>query len=248
MSLLTRFIPLSWKIRLRNRFLRGDLVQCPICGGRFLTFLPAGVVPRANAICPGCGSMERTRAYWLYLNSIDRSGPQRIRLLHVAPEKALFHRFRNDARIDYVPVDKFEPGYTYPQGTRDMDITALDLPDDAFDRIICSHVLEHVLDDRKAMAELFRVLKPGGWGIIQVPLDLARQVTYEDPSIVDPREREAAFGQFDHVRIYGRDYEERLKEAGFRVERVPFAQGFDQAERFRYGLVMEDLFIAHKPA
>ena len=96
-----------------------------------------------------------------------------------------------------------------------MDITDIQYPDESFDVIYCSHVLEHVVDDRKAMSEFRRVLKSDGWAILLVPITV--ETTYEDPSIVDPAERLKHFGQDDHVRRYGKDYVERLRAAGFKV-------------------------------
>jgi SAM-dependent methyltransferase len=128
-----------------------------------------------------------------------------------------------------------------------MDITDIPLDDGSFDMIVCSHVLEHVPDDRKAMRELFRVLRPGGWAVLQSPLDPARPHTYEDWSITAPQERQRAFGQHDHVRIYGRDYGDRLEEAGFRVERVNHLARLGPAAAVRYGLpAQEDIYVCHK--
>lgn len=168
-------------------------------------------------------------------------------MLHVAPEWKLFQKFSSFPGIDYCPVDKFTEGYRYPPGTIDMDITEMDYPDNNFDFILCSHVLEHILDDKKAMMELYRVLKPDGWGILQVPIDMQRDETYEDNSITKPDERQKAFGQFDHVRIYGKDYIDRLRSVGFSVEFNQYAQKLTEAERFRFGFGDgEPLFIVKK--
>jgi SAM-dependent methyltransferase len=231
---------------LRSVLLRGDNNHCPICRGDFVTFLPYGVRKRPNAQCPSCGSLERQRMIWLFA---EQRGlfKSRQRLLHVSPEKILFKKFSLDANIDYVPIDKFDPGYRYPKGTENVDITAMPYADDSFNAILCIHVLEHVPDDHLAMTELRRVLKPGGWAIIQVPLDKKRASTYEDFSITDPAEREKAFGQPDHLRWYGRDYAERLRRAGFEVEVVDFAGEMPEKDQNRYGLPLDDdIYLCRK--
>ncbi|MEO6231191.1 MAG: class I SAM-dependent methyltransferase [Ferruginibacter sp.] len=171
------------------------------------------------------------------------------RLLHVAPEEIFYRKFSQSNNIDYVPCAKFGDEYPdlYPAGTINIDITAIDLPDDNFDVIYCSHVLEHIPDDAKAMQELRRVLKPGGWAMLQVPLDISRATTYEDFTITKPEERELAFGQNDHVRVYGNDYKLRLEAAGFIVNQIKYTESFTANELFRYGFLKgEDIFICTK--
>ena len=139
-------------------------------------------------------------------------------------------------------------GTQYPNGTINMDITHLKYPDNYFDFILCSHVLEHIPNDIDAMKELYRVLKPNdGFGILQVPIELDREITYEDHTITSPIEREKAFGQFDHVRIYGKDYIQRLKSVGFEVELDEFANKTSNADKFRFGFGKgKSLFIVRK--
>lgn len=168
------------------------------------------------------------------------------RVLHVAPERDLGERLRAMKQIHYIAGDKHEPGYAYPQGTSAIDVTALPFEDARFDLIICSHVLEHVNDDHKAMRELHRVMKPGGSGLLVVPLDVRSAKTLEDPSITDPAERMRLFHQHDHVRLYGLDYADRLKEAGFSVEVVDMTRGMDPAEVFRLGFSSELLHLVTK--
>lgn len=233
---------------VRRLALRGNNNYCPICEHSFVTFLPYGVRKRPNAQCPGCQSLERQRLIWMFARQ-QGLFERPLRLLHVSPEKVFFNKFSKDPRIDYVPVDKFAPGYdgAYPKGTQNVDITDIPFPDNSFDAILCIHVLEHVPDDALAMRELYRVLKPSGWAIIQVPLDKKRDTTYEDFSIVDPQAREQAFGQPDHVRWYGLDYADRLSAAGFEVTVSPFAQTFPDAEVFRLGLPLdEDIYYCTK--
>ena len=164
------------------------------------------MVPRANARCPRCGSYERHRALWLHLEREPLSG----RVLHWAPEPALAQRLRS--RVEYEAAD-----LTGGDGVAALDIQAIDRPDAHYDHVLCLHVLEHVPDDRAALHELHRVLRPGGWALLQVPLHFGE--TAEDPTVTDPAERERRFGQRDHVRRYGaRDFPERVREAGFAVE------------------------------
>ena len=226
-------------------------VSCACCGGDFTTFLPYGNPLRANAACPHCKAIERHRLLLLFLknktNLFDAS--QRKTLLHIAPEKANETVFRNTKHIDYTAGDKFTEGYNaaYAKDTLNMDITNIALPDNSFDVIICSHVLEHVPDDRLAMRELFRVLRPNGFAILQVPIDLNRAETYEDWSLTTPEERLEAFGQYDHVRWYGRDYADRLHEAGFEVDVNAYAKSFTANEAFKFGIEQtEDIYFCKK--
>jgi SAM-dependent methyltransferase len=191
-------------------------------------FMSAGAVRRPNATCPRCASAERQRLMWLYVTQRGLIPPE-TRLLHVAPERSLSARLRALPGIDYVSGDLSGTGMLR------LDVTDLSaFPDGSFDAIICSHVLEHVLEDRRAMAELARVLRCGGWAILLVPIDAARATTFEDSSVTDPRERLRLFGQEDHVRVYGRDFPDRLHEAGFQVTADDFAATILSAEADRY--------------
>ena len=245
---LKKLMPTEIRRQIRALALTGKHVFCPCCKGQFATFLPKGIVKRPNAECPRCLSLERHRLMQLYLEQkVDLLKPPQKKLLHVAPEPIFFKQFINNPLIDYVPLDKFTKGYKYPKETINGDITQLDFAEGSFDAIICSHVLEHIPDDALAMKELFRVLKPGGWAILQVPLDESREETYEDFSITDPDERQKHFGQFDHVRVYGRDYGDRLTAAGFKLTVDDFIYSFSQQDRFRLGLLMdEEIYLCHK--
>jgi SAM-dependent methyltransferase len=207
---------------------RGEEVFCPVCGQRFDHFKDGW--NRPNALCWRCGSHERHRAQWLLLERrpelLGRAGS----LLHFAPEWALRRRLERVDGLRYVTADLEQPDVDLK-----LDVTAIDLPDASFDAVICSHVLEHVEDDATAMRELRRIVAPDGWCLVMVPLDLGRERTYEAPSIVAPEERERAFWQRDHVRLYAPDIGERLAAAGFTVERVrPFEEfGFELATRCR---------------
>ena len=189
---------------------------CPVCRSHCRRFLSHGPHSRRlqDVVCPVCLSHPRLRLAWLFLSArTDLLDGRRRRILHVAPEPALAEHLRRARNIEIVSAD-----LDSPHAMVKLDVTRIDRESASFDVILCSHVLEHVEDDRKAMRELFRVLRPGGWAMIQVPL--SSQPTFEDPSITDPAERERLFWQADHVRLYGLDIADRLKEAGFEVETV----------------------------
>lgn len=180
---------------------------------------------------------------WLFLKErkVLRAG---LRVLHVAPEGCLREKLTVLPGVKYTAGDKFTPGYDYPAGTIDLDITSMPFKDDSFDLVLCSHVLEHVPDDRTAMKELYRVLSPGGLALLMVPVDMARAVTDEDPTVIDSKERIARFGQFDHVRQYGRDYPDRLRSAGFTVVEDALAERLSPEQVFRYGLLRSEVVHA----
>jgi len=219
----------------------GYRVSCPICGGHFRKFLSVGVKPRPNAQCPRCGSLERHRLLWLYLK--DRTGlfADNLRLLDIAPIDCLQRKFRAMRNLDYISVDLESP-LTMVK----MDVTDMQYPNNHFDCIICYHVLEHVPDDRKAMGEILRVLKPGGWAILQVPI--LRDKTFEDPSVTAPEDRERVFGQRDHVRVYGLDYKNRLELAGLNVKIDDYVTQLGDDAIRKYGLMKdEDIYFCSKP-
>lgn len=164
-------------------------------------------------------------------------------MLHVAPEPGIEAALAASPNLRYVTADLEAPA------TLRLDLTDIPFPDGTWHVIICNHVLEHIPDDRRAMAEIFRVLRPGGWGLLQVPYDRERTATIEDPSVRSPREREERFGQLDHVRTYGRDYPERLRQSGFQVTARDYALELTPEDRQRYGIVAgDDMFVCSKPA
>lgn len=244
--MLSRMIDKLRRMVLAQR-LAGKAVTCPCCNAGLVAFLPYGSPPRAHAYCPICGSLERHRLVWLYLkNETDLFSGQKT-LLHVAPEGALHRKLVRTKSITYTPCDKFAPGYSYTKDTIDVDVTAIPFDDDSFDAIICNHVLEHVSDDLTAMKEFFRVLRPKGWAILQVPIDMNRTASFEDSTMVTPEQRKKAFGQSDHVRIYGSDYSDRLRQAGFEVTIDPYPERIPTRDSFRYGLNRaEKVFFCRK--
>jgi len=198
--------------RWRSVFYLGRARACPCCGGHFRRFLSAGKPRRPQARCPRCGSLERHRLLWLYLAERTRLFSDRLRLLYVAPEYPLQERLRRQPNLLYVSGD-----LDSPLARVRLNLMALPWRDAAFDAVICSHVLEHVADARRALAEVHRVLAPGGWAILQSPIDAGRAATFEDPAVTAPADRERVFGQRDHARIFGRDYPRWLEGAGFQV-------------------------------
>jgi SAM-dependent methyltransferase len=195
---------------------RGSAVQCPLCGGRFDRFKDAW--NRPNALCWRCGAHERHRAQWLLFTARPELLGAIRSLLHFAPEwtmRARLEPLAAERGLRYMTADLDPAGVDLQ-----LDLRKLDLPDACFDAVMCSHVLEHVDDDRAAMRELRRVTAPGGWCLVMVPLDVTRTETYEDPRVVAPEDREREFLQHDHVRLYAPDIADRLRAAGFEVEVV----------------------------
>ena len=223
--------------------LKGSRYTDPIDGKSFRMFLPYGYGnQRNNVLSPSTLSLERHRLLWLYLqnetdffyselvsesNELVSDSPisknKRIKLrdaetnstlkvLHFAPEQEFYKRFKKQTNIDYTTTDLLSP-----LADVKADICNLPFEDNAYDIIFCNHVLEHIPDDTKAMQELYRVLKPGGMGIFQIPQDLSRATTFSDDTIIDQKERAKIFGQYDHVRVYGRDYFDKLRSIGFKV-------------------------------
>jgi SAM-dependent methyltransferase len=192
--------------------------------------------------CPGCGSLMRQRALLLLLRNRYGFPGRGGRLLHIGPSKAVAEWLDAQKSIDYVSLDLESPIAKVQADARDLPFE-----DDSFDFAICVHTLEHIPEDRQALAEMYRVLRPGAQAVLQVPpSDL--EVTREDPSIADPDERERLFGQYDHVRLCGADYPARIAEAGFVVSREDFVEELDERVRRRHGLrVGEPFDLCVKP-
>ncbi len=211
--------------------------HCPCCRRESAEFLPYGLHPRPNARCPRCGSLERHRLLWLFLTGREGMLSASTRLLHVAPEPILSTLLRSQLGARYVSADLGESADVR------LDVTALPFRQGTFDAVICNHVLEHVSADRSAMREFRRILRTPGWAILESPVDSRLEETYEDPSIVSPAERERAFGQFDHVRVYGRDFQDRLRDAGFDVEPATCAALAEADSAARYALSKRMLYL-----
>ncbi|WP_299326134.1 class I SAM-dependent methyltransferase [uncultured Maribacter sp.] len=213
-------------------YYRGNTYEDPIDGNTFRSFLPYGYEkPRENVLSPSTLSLERHRLLWLFLKEETDFFTAPLHVLHFAPEQAFYKRFRKLKNLNYITTD-----LNSPLADVKADICNLPFEDNTFDVILCNHVLEHIPDDTKAMSELYRILKPGGWGIFQIPQDLNRDVTYEDDTITDKVERAKIFGQYDHVRIYGRDYFDKLRGIGFTVEEIDFTKLMSQENINRYRL------------
>jgi SAM-dependent methyltransferase len=225
---------------IKRMYYAGSTFQCNICGSSMRKF-ERGTWTQDELQCPFCLSRPRHRTAYIFFR--ERTGlfdgtPKRM--LHVAPEASLALKFLAIPNIDYLSGD-LNPKAAMVQ----MDITDIHFPDNSFDVIYCSHVLEHVPDDRKAMSELARVLKPGGWAVIAVPIPRGDR-TFEERRITSPEDRARVYGQADHVRAYGPDFVDRLEEAGFDVTIDNFAKGFTDEMVRRHGLSRESIYSARK--
>lgn len=239
-------IRLSYPFKLVAPLLfKGNKVECPVCGKSFSKFLSYGsdTAHRENVLCPYDLTLERHRLMWLYLK--DHSNfftADKLNVLHIAPEQCFHKKFQNQKNLDYLTGD-----LESPIADMHFDLHEIPLENDRFDVIFCNHVMEHVDDAHKCMSELYRVMKPGGWGIMQVPQDFSRETTYEDPSITSPKDREKHFWQKDHVRLFGKDYPQWLEKAGFTVTEFKKEDYYPQELIERYRLQKgEILYIAHK--
>lgn len=235
-SWLIRYVPRKHLLRLSAVGLRvvgffyaGNQVECPVCRHTYRKFLPYGRInPRPNALCPSCLSLERHRLIWLYLRERTPFFQQPLDVLHIAPEQCFMKAFEKQHGDRYITAD-----LESPLAKVKMDIHHMPFADRSFDVVLCNHVLEHVDSDIHAMTEIHRVLRPGGFAILQVPFFApVPDVTKEDPSITNPREREVHFGQDDHVRKFGKDYADRINRSGLVAHPDAFARELPQAERY----------------
>lgn len=219
-------------LALRGLFFAGNKYICPCCGRKLRAFTYGGTSFKVRPLgyCPRCNSKARHRRDWLFLQEHTDLFTEPVFLLHVSPKYSLSRQFARMQNITYVGIDLGNR----PNTSIKMDLSETPISSDTFDAIICIHVLEHIANDRQAMSEMFRVLKPGGWALISVPIRLD-QPTYEDPAITEPQERKLAFGEVGHVRYYGFDLEDRLEDAGFHVE-LHLGREVEQTVRSRYGL------------
>ncbi len=231
-------IKLSYLVRpLLAFWMKGNKYEDPIDSRRFKSFLPYGYEsPRENVLSPYTLSLERHRLLWLYLKNETDFFTASLKVLHFAPEQAFYKRFRKLENLDYTTTD-----LNSPLADVKADICKLPFEDQSYDVILCNHVLEHIPDDTKAMQELFRVLKKGGWGIFQIPQDLKRKKTFEDDAITDKKERARIFGQYDHVRVYGRDFFNKLRAIGFEVEEVDYTALLSPADVDKFRLAKDEI-------
>lgn len=212
--------------------LKGEKFTDPIDGKSFNKFLPYGYEDqRENVLSPSTLSLERHRVLWLYLKNETQFFSQKLKVLHFAPEQAFYNRFRKMKNLDYTTTD-----LNSPLADVKADICNLPFKNNSYDFIFCNHVLEHIPDDTKAMMEIYRILKPGGTAILQIPQDLTRENTFQDDSITSKTERAKIFGQYDHVRIYGRDYFQKLRSIGFKVKEIDYSSKLTNAEIDQYRL------------
>jgi SAM-dependent methyltransferase len=233
-------IKVSYLVRPIIAFsLKGDRFTDPIDGKNFRKFLPYGYgKQRENALSPSTLSLERHRLMWLFLRDETTffTSNKKLKTLHIAPEQCFLDIFRKQENLEYTTSDLESP-------IADVKADICDLPfkDNSFDVVFCNHVLEHITDDKKAMQELFRVMKRGGFGVFQIPQDLLRETTFEDNSITDKKERAEIFGQYDHVRIYGKDYFNKLRSIGFKVDEIDYTQKISSEKLERFCLMKNEI-------
>lgn len=239
-------IRLSYPFKLVAPLLyKGNKVECPVCDKQFSKFLSYGsdMAHRDNVLCPYDLTLERHRLMWLYLkNHSNFFTAEKLNVLHMAPEQCFHGRFKKQENLNYLTGD-----IVSPLAELHFDLHQIPLEDNRFDVVFCNHVMEHVDDALQCMKELYRVMAPGGWGILQVPQDFTRDTTYEDPSIVTPEDREKHYWQKDHVRLFGKDYPQWLEKAGFKVEAFDKEKfyGSEVIERYRLD-PKEVLYIVSK--
>ena len=236
---------LNWKVRYFIEALNTgnkELVYCPLAEKSFKTFIPL----KSHLVSPENGARNRQRLVWLYLKNETAIFKNQIKLLHVAPELPYMEKFRKAKNIDYVPGDKMVEGYNNQSGILNIDLTKLEFSDNTFDYIICNHVMEHIPDDKKAISEMFRVLKPGGKAIITTPIDETLKSTNEDPNVKTPADREKYFGQWDHVRYYGTDIKGRFEIPGFSVDLLKYGETFSSKDYIKFGLCKDIILVAQK--
>ena len=244
MKYILKFLPRKFLIKysflitpiLRIIF-RGKKYTDPIDDSNYSKFLSYGYkTVRKNALCPGTLSLERHRLLWLYLDKETDFLNSNLKVLHVAPEQVFYKKFKKLKNWEYFTFD-----LNSPIADIKGDLISTNFKDEYFDLIICNHVLEHIEDDKSALDELYRILKYNGISILQVPINVERENTFEDLSIKSKIQREKYFGQYDHVREYGLDFKDRVEQAGFKVEMINYSKKISQDLVIKYGLMKDDL-------
>ncbi|MFW9867186.1 MAG: class I SAM-dependent methyltransferase [Candidatus Thorarchaeota archaeon] len=238
--IVQRYVPALNSIytRIKLSYYSGKNLYCPCCENFFRKFYPHGHAFRSTAKCPNCGSLERHRLLLLYLYNKTLFFSEKIRVLHFTPSYALERRFKKMANLDYITT-----ALNNPRAMIRMDITNIKFPDENFDVILCYHILEHVKNDQRAMQELYRILKPNGWAIIQVPIDFNLKNTFEDPMIISAKDREYYYGHRNHLRRYGRDYIEKLERVGFAVKVDDFIYKINKGSKKKLALSEDEKII-----
>ena len=244
MKYILKFLPRKFLIKysflitpiLRIIF-RGKKYTDPIDDSNYSKFLSYGYkTVRKNALCPGTLSLERHRLLWLYLDRETNFLSSNLKVLHVAPEQVFYKKFKKLKNWEYFTFD-----LNSPIADIKGDLISTNFKDESFDLIICNHVLEHIEDDKSALDEMYRILKYNGISILQVPINVKRENTFEDLSIKSKIQREKYFGQYDHVREYGLDFKDRVEQAGFKVEMINYSTKISQDLVIKYGLMKDDL-------
>ena len=244
MKYILKFLPRKFLIKysflitpiLRIIF-RGKKYTDPIDDSNYSKFLSYGYkTVRKNALCPGTLSLERHRLLWLYLDRETNFLSSNLKVLHVAPEQVFYKKFKKLKNWEYFTFD-----LNSPIADIKGDLISTNFKDEYFDLIICNHVLEHIEDDKSALDEMYRILKYNGISILQVPINVKRENTFEDLSIKSKIQREKYFGQYDHVREYGLDFKDRVEQAGFKVEMINYSKKISQDLIIKYGLMKDDL-------
>ncbi|MCL5991135.1 MAG: class I SAM-dependent methyltransferase [Bacteroidetes bacterium] len=226
----------SFLYEINKYIYSGNQFYCNICNKYYRKFFTAGENRRPNARCPGCGAFERHRLMMYFLKDKTDFFSDNLSVLDIAPLQTFHKLFSKMENINYISIDM-----KLPYVTKRADLTNLPFKDESFDCIICYHVLEHIIDDNNAIREMYRVLKKGGWAIIQSPFDNSLEYSFERQDIITKAERKKFYGQDDHVRIYGRDLIKRIEFSGFVVKEDDFIKKFSDKEIIKFALDKEEI-------